>query len=291
MTLRVGLATCSALPSLDDDDAAYVAALLARGVEPVCFAWDAGLPSKLDVVVIRSTWDYIDRVGEFVAWAERCQQHTRLLNPAEVVRFNSNKKYLDVLRQQRVPTIPTLWAQPGDDAAQLALAARERFGHGDVILKPTVGAGARHTHRTSTHSDMTSLLTQELATKAMMIQPFLRSVLSGEVSLVFMRTNGRLRLSHAVKKTPAQGDYRTQEQFGAVVTAHRADDDEQRLAEQVVDVVGGNLLYARVDLVRLADDSLAVIEVELIEPSLYFTHDAQAADRFADATLSAIERP
>ena len=234
--------------------------------------------------MIRSTWDYTTDVDAFHAWARRVEAAgTQLHNPAEVVRWNTHKGYLLELEERGAPIVPTAWLGRGDevDLAELAVAR-----HWDgVVAKPAVGAGAEGLlvvppgTDPAPHQPTFAALT---AAGDAMVQPFITSVHEqGELSVVVV--DGRV--SHAVRKLPADGEVRTQIEFGARYVAEEPDPDAAALAEWLVEATGHDLLYARVDLLADDDGSWLLGELEAIEPALLFAWAEGSAATFADALL------
>ncbi len=277
---RVALATAASLPALDPDDALLVPALAAVGVEAVPAVWDE--PSvdwaRFDLVVVRSTWDYVPRREQFVAWA---QAVPCLANPADVVTWNTDKRYLRDLAAAGVPVVPTTWLQPGDAYAPPA---------GEHVVKPAVSAGARDTARYAAGQDSTAHVERLLTEgRTVMVQPYLRGVdTEGETALVSFAG----RHSHAARKapvlTPDLEDPDLVEISAATPTAAQLALAEQALAAVPLD---GPLLYARVDVVPGPDGQPVVIELELTEPSLFLATSGGAADRLAAAVAEAVLRP
>ena len=282
--MRVALATCSDLPTWEVDDAPLHAAFVDRGVEIVRPAWDdPGFDwSRCDACLIRTTWDYQQRRSEFLAWAERAAAATRLFNPLEVVKWNTHKRYLHDLEERGVPTIPTMWLEPGS-AVDLDRVLTQR-GWRRAFLKPAIGSTARETLRfDATPAGLAAAnahLTRMLATESMLLQPYLERVeTEGELSAVFI--DGRF--SHAVRKIPTPGDYRVQDDFEATDEPATLSSEELRLAREILGTVDGDLLYGRVDLLRDDDGLLRLSELELVEPSLFFRHGPRAAERLAES--------
>ncbi len=295
MTMRIALATCSELPALDDDDHGYVRALRDRGATVTLPCWDdAAADWDVDLVVIRSTWDYSQRKDAFVAWAERVDAGTTLLNPSSMVRWNTDKqRYLTDLSEQGIPTVPTAWLPLSSERVDVA-ALVARHGFQDVVIKPIVGAGSRDTIRVGAKDTATEaqfFVDQQLSTQALMVQPFLPGISEGEVSLIFLEGAQRLAFSHAVIKRPALGDFRSQPEFGSEVEGHSPTPTERDIAERALHLAGGRPLYARVDLVTGLDGQPTLIELELVEPCLYLGWSDDAAAAFADATLRRARKP
>ena len=280
---RVALVTCAELPDLDRDDRRVLALLAAGGVRAEAAVWDD--PSvdwgSYDLVVLRSAWDYAARRDEFVAWAQRVP---RLANPADVVEWNTDKRYLAELAAAGVPVVPTEWISSGD--------VWTPADAGEWVIKPSVSSGSKDTgrydaadpeHRTLAAGHVARL---QAANRLVMVQPYLPAVdRQGETALLFL---GGV-YSHAIRKGPMlegpdQGDvvlYKEEE-----VTAREPTQAERRVAAKALAAVPGGpgrLLYARVDLIPGTDGDPLLVELELTEPSLFLDRAGQAAERFADA--------
>jgi glutathione synthase/RimK-type ligase-like ATP-grasp enzyme len=255
-------------PSADRDLPVLRRALEDAGAEVAVAHWDDPAVdwAGFDLVVIRSTWDYSWRVAEFVAWAERCGKVTRLANPAGVVRWNTDKRYLGDLAEAGVPAVETRYLAPGDP---VGLPDDHEY-----VVKPTSGAGARLAARYTPEERETAVRQLERMHAqglTAMVQPYLSSIdASGERALQFFGG----RFLHASRK-------------GAVLepgTAYDADKvphprlepweptpAELSVAERALAAVpdAPELLYARVDLVDGDDGQPRVMELELIEPNLF----------------------
>jgi glutathione synthase/RimK-type ligase-like ATP-grasp enzyme len=285
MSVRVALATCADLPNLDEDDAPLIAALQARGATVTLPRWDGPLQAfardVVDVTVVRSTWDYTTRRAPFVAWANEVDRVGRLRNGHDVIAWNTDKHYLQQLAQADVPGVPTVFLAAGSAARFVDVVATLPVQHG-VVLKPTVGAGSRDTVKLEAHNvdDGQRYFDDVLGREPVMVQPFLPSIAAGERSRVFLDQ----RVSHARNKQPRAGDFRSQPEFGSLVTRYAPTAHEFDVAAHALSACGHNgLLYARVDLVMGLDGAPIVIELELTEPSLYLGWSDTAADALADA--------
>lgn len=277
----VALATCSALPDLDPDDRLVIEPLAALGVDAVPIVWDD--PSAdwtaFDLVVVRDTWDYMPRLGEFLDWAGRVP---RLLNAAPVLRWNTHKGYLRELDAAGIPVAPTTWLEPGD-----AFVAPD----GAYVIKPAVSAGSKDTglYRDG-EGELARAHAERLlaAGRTVMVQPYLDAVdTDGETALLFFadRTGGMV-FSHAARKGPmltgpdhgVDGLYVPEE-----ITARVATEPQLRVARAALAAAPQGLLYARVDLIDGPDGSPVLVELELTEPSLFLAFGQDAAQRFAAA--------
>ncbi len=301
--MRMALATCANLPEWEADDRPLHAALARRGVEVVRPAWsDPGVEwGAFDACLIRTTWDYCDKHEAFVEWARRVAAATRLFNPAAVVRWNTDKRYLRDLETRDVPLIPTVWLERGQEVELESLLADRGWERG--FIKPAIGSTARETLRFAADSEGIAAASRHLSRllrrEAAMVQPYLSSVESeGELSVIFI--DGEM--THAVRKIPVAGDYRVQDDFGANDAPAQLTPQEQAMANRIAAVadalaaalvsreeaagekcVAGRLLYARVDLLRDEEGHLRLSELELVEPSLFFRHGPAAAERLAEA--------
>ncbi len=213
---RIALATCLALPDLDEEDAPLVPALPEAGMEGVPVVWnDPDVDwGAYDLVVVRTTWDYPNKIGAFLEWADRVAAIRPLWNSAAMLRWNTDKRYLGELADRGVPIVPTRWFERGSSADLAALAREE--GWETIVLKPVVSAGARRTRLAGPESMAAgqAFLTEQLTQRAMMAQPYVAEVsTTGELSLLYF--NGRF--SHAVRKIPGAGDFRVQTEHGGKV--------------------------------------------------------------------------
>ncbi|MBT1451756.1 hypothetical protein KJ365_12765 [Glaciecola sp. XM2] len=235
--------------------------------------------NEFDLVIVRSTWDYQDDPDAFVKCLERIDASSaRLENPLSLMRWNLSKDYLKALAEKSVPILPTLWYEQYDST--MLNEAFEHFKSDELIIKPLVSANADHTYRFRKNdiTPLTEILMTTFAERPFMVQAFESSIIKdGEYSLFYF--DGVF--SHAICKRPAQGDFRVQEEHGGQLEAIKPTDDMLLLAKQTINALPAPALYARVDMLNTSH-GLAIIEVELIEPSLYFNMDVESAQRFAN---------
>jgi glutathione synthase/RimK-type ligase-like ATP-grasp enzyme len=281
---HIALATSAEHPDLVEDDQPLRSSLQHRGAEVTAAVWnDPAVDwSAFDAVVIRSTWDYVDHLDAFTAWADRVAAVTRLQNGAAVVRWNAHKGYLDELHAFGLPVVPTRLLRQGDTVALDQVLRRQ--GWGLAVVKPAVSAGSRDTIRVSLRdAGEHQAFFEALLTKGdVLVQPFVESVSQGgERSLMFFEG----RYSHAVRKVAAEGDFRVQPQFGGQISADQPPQKVKDLARSILERAEVDTLYARIDLVRIGE-KWKLLELELIEPLLYFSTEPRAAHRFADAILA-----
>ncbi|MDE2338093.1 MAG: hypothetical protein KGL14_02315 [Gammaproteobacteria bacterium] len=289
---RVALVGARAARGLDEDMPALEAALAAAGLAAEVLDWDdpAVRWSDYDLALLRSTWDYTDRLEEFRGWLAHVSRQTRLHNPEPVVAWNTDKHYLRDLAALGLPAVPSAFIEPDEPAR----AAIERFlaeqPCAEFVIKPTVGAGSRGARRlgraqlkeASAHAD--ALLA---AGRSVLLQPYLEAVdRDGETALLFFGG----QFSHAIRKGPLLRPNAdpTRALFAPEhITARTPQPAERAVAERVLSALrdAGRtpepLLYARVDLLRDAAGAPFVLELELAEPSLFLGFAAGAAERFA----------
>lgn len=290
---RVALATCAALPDGDPDDQLLADACRAVGLACEIRAWtDRAVDwGAFDAVVLRSTWDYPDHHGAFLAWA-RSVGH--LFNTYPVVERNTDKRYLAELADAGLPVVPTHFVQGGHMIGLPEI--------GEVVIKPSVGAGSRGAGRFDlADPDSRSAAEHHVATlnragRTALVQPYVRGVdLLGETAMVFI--DGAF--SHAVRKGAMLRHAMRHEIDGVELYVQERiehavpDTSERRVAFAVVDhlqrTLTPDLLYARIDLLPSPSGPL-VVEVELTEPSLFLSHHDGAAARFANAIAGRIRR-
>lgn len=280
--MSVAVVTASVARGLDDDLAPLAGALGRRGVAHELVDWDDPTVDwgAFDLAVVRSVWDYTRRRDELLAWADRVAATTPLHNPPAILRWSSDKRYLAELARAGVPVVPTAFAEPGE---------RMEWPGGEVVVKPVVSAGSLDTERhpagdrASAEAHVASLHADG---RAAMAQPYMADVEdAGETAMVHLGG----AFSHAVRKGPllvpglaVVGDLFVEED----ISPASATPDQAAVARAALAAVpggAGDLLYARVDLVPGPDGDPLVIELELLEPSLFLAHVPGAADHLARA--------
>ncbi len=281
---RVALITDSEHPGLRPDDVGLDAAFAAEGAMATPVPWGSEIsPDAFDVAVVRTPWDYFLHPKAFMEWVDGVQ--VPILNPKEVLRWNLDKSYLQQLAELGVAEIPRtalIQAGEGDTAAMLTLVGGDR-----AVVKPVVSGGA---HGTRVVSADQPLVWDPSESGAYIVQEFVDSVTErGEWSLIYFGGE----FSHSVLKTPKAGDFRVQDDFGGAVSFEQP---PAKLFDVAVGVLAGAqkalglaapLPYARVDLVEAPGTGVGLLmELELIEPELFFRADPGAQGRFARAVLN-----
>ena len=271
--------TYAGMPDLDPDDRLALDLLKERGFDVATAVWDD--PSvdwaKGGNVIIRSTWDYNLRHAAFLAWAESVAAVAPLYNPISLVRWNLHKGYLAELAERDVPVVQTRWLDR-KTTVDLAQFLRER-GWETAVVKPAIGLSTFGVRRVTGTCDDQAHVDELLQSHDVMVQPYMRSVEDhGERSLMFI---GGV-YSHAARKTA----------FQALLPAGEAGErpaeataTEMAVAVKAMRVLPAPALYARVDLVHDDHGQPLIIEVELIEPTLFLSMHPRAPERFADALM------
>jgi len=273
---EVALVTCADERYQEPEVHVAADALRAAGVSADVVSWDEDRDwGAYELVVVRTPWDYFDRVTQFLDWAARVERETSLVNPADVLRWNSHKGYLAEFTAKSVPTVPTrLVPGPSTDVAdQIREVPWE-----EIVVKPAVDGGARHAWRGLRDDPSLSRVAERLTEHGdVVVQPFVPAIVDGERSLVFLGG----RFSHAVRKVPKTGDYRSQRHLGGREVDHEPDSAELQVALAAMAAAPGRLTYARVDLVEW-EGAPVLIELEVIEPDLFLRDVPERVDRFVE---------
>jgi hypothetical protein len=280
--MHIAFVTYRALPQLSEDDRLAVAELRQHGVTVESAVWDSPLVDwqRYDAVVIRSTWDYTERAADFEAWLAHIEHLAiPLWNPAGLVRWNMDKRYLLDLESRGVETVPTIVVEQGADVSLASVV--EETGWDEVVYKPSISASAARTARVSagaaaSHEAGFAALVAE---RDMLVQPFLPEIVSeGEWALLFFGGE----YSHAVKKRSGVDDFRVQRELGGSLVAETPRAGVIAHAATIVAHLPGSWLYARVDACE-REGRLILMELELIEPDLFLGYHSAAPRRFATA--------
>jgi hypothetical protein len=277
MELRI--ATTRPLPEIDEDEELLLQGLRERGVRARMAAWndpreDWDLPVP---TVLRSTWDYIHHIDDFSAWLARVEAAAPLWNPRSIVQANLHKRYMLTLHSDGVPVVPTELVERGATTPLDSILRRRGWEH--VVLKPAIGAASFATRRFAAQELQAGedFLREQLRQRDMLVQPYVSSVDDyGERALVWI--DGEF--THAVRKMP-----RFTGQDESVSAALPLGVRELALGESALAELRDELLYARVDVARAKDGSFLVMELELIEPSLFLTRSPRALERLCTAIV------
>ncbi|AVP98982.1 hypothetical protein C7S18_18175 [Ahniella affigens] len=294
----IALVSARVAAALDTDLPPLVRALTDLGVPVEVVNWDDPDVdwSRFQQAVLRSTWDYAERLPEFLAFADRVAALTRLRNAPPVLRWNTDKHYLSELAGLGVATVPSVFAEPGADAAHALAAFRQAWPSREYVIKPAVGAGSRDAARY--HDDQRTVAVAHIQRllddrRSVLMQPYLDRVdAAGETALLYFGG----AFSHAIRKGPLlKAHAGPTELLFAIedIQPREATAAERAVGAQVLDAMAKvpalqgllPLPYARVDLLLDELGQPCLLELELTEPSTFLEHDPAAARRFAEVLL------
>ncbi len=255
-------------------------ALIRQGLQVDRKSWD---DPKFDwsstrFIIFRTTWDYFDRFDEFSIWLNKASKQTTLLNSENLIRWNIDKHYLQDLQQNGVHICESYFIQKGDIRTLRELS--KEYSLSTFVLKPCISGAARHTYKINANNidEHETLFSELIAHEAMIVQPFQKNIVDkGEISMMIM--NGTF--THAVLKIAQPGDFRVQDDFGGSVHDYTPTQEEIRYAENAVKSCPEMPIYARVDVFLDNHNKLALAELELIEPELWFRNCPKATDELA----------
>ncbi len=270
------------------EDSLLQNALEAEGLTTLRLAWDD--PdfdwATTKAAIFRSTWDYFYRFSEFEAWLKHASTKTKLINSRNTIYWNIDKHYLLDLKAKGVHIAESHFIEKGTNTTLKQL--HNTLGWKETVLKPCISGTARHTYKLNTNNieKYESVFKQLIATEAMMLQPFQYDIVNkGEVSMMLFGG----QYTHAVLKKAKQGDFRVQDDFGGSVIDYQPTLNEIAFAEYAVRACPELPLYARVDVFNDNQGHIALSELELIEPELWFRLHPSAATQLAQEVAIQID--
>ncbi len=283
---KVVLLSCDDLSEYVVDDELLVKAFAEQAseleVETVSWSKPGVDWSKYDYAVVRTTWDYTKRRLEFLKVMELIEESgCKLLNPKKILEWSSTKSYLQDIEKKGIKIIPTLFLKNfnfEDFKKNISDWNSDKF-----VLKPIVGASADKI-KVLNRIDLCEEVEMLENKSNWFVQPFIESVFTGEISCIYF--NGDF--SHALRKVPKDKDFRVQEEHGASIISYEPTKEEKDFAETVVETFTKDLLYSRVDFLQTSDGP-RLMELELIEPSLYFRKSPGSAENFVKAFKERLE--
>lgn len=273
-TYDLTLVTCRALPEPDLDIEPLVDALQAAGVSVRVAAWDdPSVPwSASPLTILRSPWNYFEDRAGFLAWAKSTAAQSQLLNPVPVLTWNTHKGYLKELQAKGIRTVPTAYVSQGEVTELASICDAQ--GWDRIVVKPTVSCGSFETYKMDRGALDEARFQALVQDRDMMVQPFVQSVLDyGERSIITI--DGQI--THSIRKS-----LRVDGQGEAITGPHDIEDDLRALAEATLASLDETLFYARVDMARDEDGAPMLMELELVEPSLFFAQGPLALKRYVD---------
>ena len=235
--------------------------------------------SKAEYAIFRSTWDYFDNFKLFSNWLEKNKYEINFINSLEIIKWNLDKVYLLELEEKGLNIAPTILIKKNQHTTLKKLF--EDTGWQEAVLKPTVSGAARHTYRINRNSynDYEDIFRDLICNEDFLFQEFIKNIISkGELSLIVIGG----KYTHAVKKTAKKGDFRVQDDHGGKVEVYYASDKEIEFAEKCINLCLEMPLYARVDIAYDNNNELSLVELELIEPELWFRNNKKSAKLLAE---------
>lgn len=286
--IKCAILTSDEHPELIKDDQILLKAMLELGWEAKPVIWNQEHKwSDYNLALIRNTWDYSDNLQQFLSVLKHIEKAgVLLLNPYEIVKWNSNKKYLLDLKKWDIPIVPTVIVDKPKSTQWIAQVSD--LGWDNFILKPTVGAGGRNTHKIDFENlSLLGTIFEESKMTEWIVQPYIKSI-STEGELSFMFFNGKF--SFAIAKIPKKNEFRIHEYYGGTNRKITPGQKDLKAVQAIIENCKKQFTYARVDVVRMSNGKLAVMELETIEPQLYYTHHKPSISDFITAIIDSIKK-
>ena len=236
--------------------------------------------------IFRTTWDYFERFDEFFCWIEATQNKTTFINSFEIINWNIDKHYLRYLSKKGINITPTLFIEKDEKITLEQLFNKTKWQ--EAVIKPAISGAARHTYRINinNYSNYQDIFQKLIKEEAILFQEFMNNItLKGEISLIMIGG----KYTHAVKKIAKKGDFRVQDDHGGTVEKYNANPIEINFAEKCIEKCPSLPIYARVDIVYDNKNEPSLIELELIEPELWFRHNPKAATLLAEELFNSIQ--
>jgi glutathione synthase/RimK-type ligase-like ATP-grasp enzyme len=284
--MKIGILTCDKLPELLISEQVLIPALSKHNIDAKAVVWnDKNIVwSTFDYLIFRNTWDYFEKETEFNIWLDHIEKlGIKTLNPIAVIKQNKHKFYLREMEKQGILILPTLFIDKTD---QLNLKEIIPSHWKKAVIKPAFSAGSYLTEVFDVEAiDQINTQYQNIAQeKELLLQEFMPEIQTlGETSFIFFNK----KFSHAVNKKPAEGDFRIQSQFGGKYAFTKPSPELIKKSQNIVNIFSGDLLYARVDGIVI-ENELHLMEVECIEPDLYFELCEGALDLFVNTIVELI---
>ena len=284
---KIALLACEKFPNLTPSDQLLIPALAKYNIQAKAAIWDN--PSidwtTYDYLIFRNTWDYYEKEKEFNLWLDQIEKlGIKTLNSIKIIKQNKHKFYLKDLQKKGVNIIPTLFQEKTNKLDLKAIVPKDWK---KIVIKPAFSAGSYLTEvfQASEIESINSKYSSIAIEKELLIQEFKSEITSlGETSFIFFNK----QFSHCVNKKPAENDFRIQVQFGGKYTLIQPSIELIEQAQKIVNLFPDNLLYARVDGI-IIDNQINLMEVECIEPDLYFALASESLERFVTSILELIE--
>lgn len=276
------------MPEMLPYDHIIIKKLNEEGIYTKVFLWDELIDDikkleEYDLVLLRTIWDYYKKVDTFMVFLEKLERlDVRVLNPVDIVRWNMDKKYLLQLQEEGFDIIPSIFSFNNEDIFDQAL----EHGWKKMILKPMISAGSYHTYviENNEREKFMDYKSQLFVNRPYMLQEFIPEISEGEISTITLTSPGESAedgFSYSVTKVPKKGDYRVQFNFGGVYNLGKVDPVINKISHLITSRFNNRLLYQRLDGIW-RNNKFLIMELELIEPDLYFNYSDAALDRFVN---------
>ena len=283
---KIAILTCDEMPEMLPYDHIIIKKLNDAGIYTKVFLWDELIDDikkleEYDLVLLRTIWDYYKKVDKFMVFLEKLERlDVKVLNPIDIVRWNMDKKYLLQLQEEGFDIIPSIFSFDNEDIFDQAL----ELGWKKMILKPMISAGSYHTYviENSEREKFMDYKSQLFVNRPYMLQEFIPEISEGEISTITLTSPGESAedgYSYSVTKVPKKGDYRVQFNFGGVYHLGKVDPIINKISHRITSRFNNRLLYQRLDGIW-RNNQFLIMELELIEPDLYFNYSDAALDRF-----------
>lgn len=284
--MKIALLTCEKLPELTAADQLLIPELAKHNIVAKPVIWSDKTINWIDYdyLIFRNTWDYFEKETEFNLWLDQIEKlRIKTLNPIGIIKQNKHKFYLREMEKEGISILPTVFI---DKTNSLNLAELIPSHWKKAVIKPAFSAGSYLTEVfkvadiQKTNADYKNLAQE----KELLLQEFMPQIqIAGETSFIFFNK----KFSHCVNKKPLDGDFRVQSQFGGKYNLVQPNQDLIEKAQKIVNTFPENLLYARVDGI-IIDTELYLMEIECIEPDLYFDIAPGALERFVASIVELI---
>ncbi len=285
--MKIAILTCQDIPNLNESDQLLIPELMKKNIVAKAVIWnDSSINwQDFDVLIFRNTWDYYEKQTEFDLWLEKIEKlGVRTLNPISIINQNKHKFYLKDFEKQGIKILPTVFI---DKTENLNLSSIIPKNWEKAVIKPAYSGGSYQTQLFDIKD--IDIINEEYISiaskKELLLQEFMPEIKTlGETSFIFFNK----KFSHAVNKQAVNGDFRIQKQFGGIYTSTECDSEIIEKAQKIVNTFSEDLMYCRVDGI-IIDNELHLMEVECIEPDLYFNLAEGSINKFVDAILDKIK--
>ncbi len=284
--MKIALLTCQKIPNLLEAEQQIIPKLIENKIEAKAVIWDDPTINwkNFDVLIFRNTWDYYEKQIEFDAWLAKIEKiGIKTLNSISIINKNKHKFYLKDLEKLGIKILPTIFINKTEN---LNISSIIPNHWKKAVIKPAYSGGSYQTELFDINN--IDKINQQYASiaseKELLLQEFMPEIKThGETSFIFFNK----KFSHAVNKKPVNNDFRIQQQFGGIYSLIKADQKIIEKAQKIVNTFPEDLLYARVDGI-IIENELHLMEIECLEPDLYFNLAEGSIDKFVESILEMI---